>query len=195
MPVTMHLPARACALAVAALALAGALPARSQSPKIAVVNTDQILRSSETGRKALDELRQLQEKKQAEIKAKQDELQALRDKIDQGRLSLSEDKLNEMQSQLEKQAVDFKRFQEDAQNELNKKRDDILDRIESQVMPVINQVGKDGGYTMIFRKFESGLVYVDDAIDITDEVVKRVDAAKAAKQGAAAKPDAGGGGR
>ena len=35
-------------------------------------------------------------------------------------------------------------------------------------MPVINQVGKELGYTLIFRKFESGLIYADEAIDITN---------------------------
>jgi len=29
---------------------------------------------------------------------------------------------------------------------------------------------------MIFRKFESGLIYADDAIDITSAVVQRLDA-------------------
>ena len=48
------------------------------------------------------------------------------------------------------------------------------------MFPVINQVGKEGGYTLIFRKFESGLIYADEAIDITDEVIQRLDAAGAA---------------
>ncbi len=34
--------------------------------------------------------------------------------------------------------------------------------IDERVMPVINQVGKELGYTLIFRKFESGLIYADD---------------------------------
>ena len=48
--------------------------------------------------------------------------------------------------------------------------------IDEKVMPVINQIGHEQGYTMIFRKFESGLIYADDAIDITSAVVQRLDA-------------------
>ncbi len=44
-------------------------------------------------------------------------------------------------------------------------------------MPVINQAGKDLGYTLIFRKFESGLIYADEAIDITTIIIQRLDAA------------------
>ncbi|HXO20202.1 MAG TPA: OmpH family outer membrane protein, partial [Thermoanaerobaculia bacterium] len=60
-------------------------------------------------------------------------------------------------------------------------KDDVLGAIDQRVMPVINQVGKEQGYTLIFRKFESGLIYADEAIDITDLVIKRLDAANQGK--------------
>ena len=53
----------------------------------------------------------------------------------------------------------------------------MLGQIDERVMPVINQVGKELGYTMIFRKFESGLIYADDAIDITGVIIQRLDGA------------------
>ena len=71
----------------------------------------------------------------------------------------------------------MRRLQDDATRDLTKKRDDVLGQIDQQVMPVINQVGKELGYTLIFRKFESGLIYADEAIDITDSVIKRLDTA------------------
>ena len=49
-------------------------------------------------------------------------------------------------------------------------------------MPVINQVGKEHGFTLIFNKFESGLIYADEAIDITTSIIQRLDA-RAASQG------------
>ena len=55
----------------------------------------------------------------------------------------------------------------------------MLAQIDQRVMPVINQVGKDLGYTLIFRKFESGLIYADEAIDITSVVIQRLDTAAA----------------
>ena len=52
--------------------------------------------------------------------------------------------------------------------ELNKAQRAGFGEIDQRVMPVINQVGKEGGYTLIFHKFESGLVYADEAVDITE---------------------------
>ena len=40
-------------------------------------------------------------------------------------------------------------------------------------MPVIETVGQERGLTLIFNKFQSGLVFADQGVDITDEVIRR----------------------
>lgn len=164
------------------LGLALALPgqAAAQGPKMAVINTQEIVFESTTGKKALEDIQTLQQQRQQEVEAKQAEITELRNRLNEGRLSLSEDKLAELQSELETKLRDLRRFQEDAAAELEKKRSEVLAGIEEQVMPVINQIGEEGGYTMIFRKFESGLLYVDEAVDITAQVIERLDAGASA---------------
>ena len=38
------------------------------------------------------------------------------------------------------------------------------------------EICRELGYTLIFRKFESGLIYADDGVDITNVVIQRIDA-------------------
>lgn len=164
---------------VLAAALTAPFAAHAQAPglKIAVIDTERVLLASETGKKALGDLKKLQEAKENELKAKQQEIQDLQTKIKDGQMSLAKDKLADMEKQLEDKVIALRRLQDDATRELNKKRDDVLAQIDQKVMPVINQVGKELGYTMIFRKFESGLIYADDSIDITNQVIQRLDGA------------------
>jgi outer membrane protein len=177
------------AAAAGLLSLALAVPVAAQAPaaapagtiKIAVIDTEKILLSSVAGKKAVADLKKLQEQREGELRAKAQELKDLQTKISDGRLSLAQDKLAEMSKQLEEKDIALRRAQDDATRELNKKRDEMLAAIDDKVMPVINQVGKDLGYTLIFRKFESGLIYADDAIDITGTVIQRLDAAAAGK--------------
>ena len=177
----------------AVLALAAGPPALAQAPtqaqparpaapaanigpiKIAVINTEQILLESAAGKKALADLKKLQEQKEGEIRAKQQEIKDLQAKVSDGRLSLAQDKLAEMDKQLEDKVIALRRFQDDATRDLNKRKDDVLGQIDGRVMPVINQIGKEMGYTLIFRKFESGLIYADDAVDITPMIIQRLD--------------------
>ncbi len=149
--------------------------------RIAVIDTEKILLSSAAGKKAIAELKKIQEAKEAELRGKQQEIKDLQDKVAQGRLSLAQDKLADMAKQLEDKEIALRRLSDDAGRELNKKKDDLLGSIDEKVMPVINQIGREQGYTMIFRKFESGLIYADDAIDITNTVVQRLDSQAAPK--------------
>ena len=168
------------ALIAAPLAAQAAAAAPGGPIKIAVIDTEKILLSSVAGKKAVADLKKLQEARETELRAKAQELKDLQAKITDGRLSLAQDKLAELSKQLEEKDIVLRRAQDDATRELNKKRDDMLASIDEKVMPVINQVGKELGYTLIFRKFESGLIYADEAVDITASVVQRLDAAAAA---------------
>lgn len=174
---------RAVLAAVLVLAAGFAVPAAAQAPKVAVINTEQVLLESETGKAALAELRTLREAKEAEGQALQDEVEQLRNRLTEGRLSLAEDKIAELERQLEERGIALRRFQDDANRELNKRRDDVLAAIDKKVLPIINQVGKEQGYSLIFRKFESGLVYASDEVDITGEIIRRLDATRSAAAG------------
>ena len=172
-------------VALAAAPFLAAAPALAQGApsgiKIAVIDTEKILLTSATGKKALADLKKLQEAKEGEARTKQQEIKDLQAKLTEGRLSLAQDKLTEMEKQLEDKVINLRRFQEDANSELGKKRDQVLAAIDQKVMPVSNQVGKEMGYTLIFRKFESGLIYADEAVDITGSIIQRLDGAAPAQ--------------
>ena len=153
-------------------------PSAAGPIKIAVIDTERILLNSQAGKKAVAELKSAQEQKEREIDRQQKEIRDLQAKIDDGRLSLAQDKLAEMEKQLEDKVITARRMQDDANRELQKKKDDVLGSVDQRVMPVINAVGKELGYTLIFRKFESGLIYADEAVDITPVIIQRLDAAQ-----------------
>src|SRR5882724_9208530 len=119
---------------------AAAPPAAPGVIKIAVIDTEKILLSSVAGKKAVADLKKLQEARETELRAKAQELKDLQTKITDGRLSLAQDKLSK---QLEEKDIVLRRAQDDATRELNKKRDDMLAAIDEKVMPVINQVGHE----------------------------------------------------
>lgn len=167
-------------LGVAAFAAASEPAAAQQGVKIAVIDVQRLVTDSVAGKDALARLKKLQDDKIAEGKAKQDEIEQLRKKLNEGRLSLADDKIAELEKQLEEKATGFRRFQEDAERELNKSRDNSFAEIERKVSPLIEQVGREGGYTLIFNKFQSGLVFAIESADITDQIVQRFDAAAAA---------------
>lgn len=157
-----------------ALATSGPVVAQSTGAvKVAVIDVERILLESDRGKAALGEIESLRAEKQQQGEAMQKEISELRQRLAQGRLSLSEDKIADLEKELEEETIALRRFQDDANRELNKKRDQILKTIEDSIFPVINRIGEEGDYTMIFNKFSSGLVYAEEAIDITGQVIER----------------------
>ena len=175
--------ALAAPMAAAQPAAPAPAAAAAQGPiRIAVIDTEKILLSSQAGKKAVADLKKLQEQRENELRARAQELKDLQTKINDGRLSLAQDKLSDLSKQAEEKDIALRRLQDDANRDMQKKRDELLGQIDQRVMPVINQAGKELGYTLIFRKFESGLIYADEAVDITKVIIQRMDAA-AAQQG------------
>jgi len=158
------------------------LPAIAQqaSPaSIAVIDVTRILEESRSGKELIAELKRIQESKYAEAKLLQEEAKDIQTRLTEGAMSLSEERLAELRKELDRKAIALKRFEDDSNRELNEFRQGKLEKLEARLMPIINQVGEEFGYTAVFNKFQSGLVYAKQEIDITDLILQRFDAATA----------------
>ena len=80
----------------------------------------------------------------------------------------------------------MQRYAQDADREVSEARDRTLLELEGKIKPVIDALGKEMGLAVIFNKFESGLVYASEAIDLTETVIQRFNASPQATAAAAA---------
>jgi outer membrane protein len=165
---------------MATMVLAVPVFAQSAAPqRVAVIDVQRVLASSAAGKTAQERLKKVQEDKMARAAKIQEEMKALESEIATKKLSLSEDKIAELQKHLAEKQLNLQRFGQDADRELGEARDKALLELEGRIKPVIDQIGKEMGLAAIFNKFESGLVYASEAIDITDTVIKRFNEATA----------------
>jgi outer membrane protein len=164
-------------IATAALAAPAVAQEAPGQLRVAVIDVTRLVTDSVAGKEVLESLQKLSESKSADLKVLADELEGLRGQINDGRLSLSEARISELERQLEDRSIAFRRARDDADRQLKELQAQRFADIERRVMPIINEVGQRNGYTMIFNKFESGLVFAQDSIDITDEILRSFDAA------------------
>lgn len=174
-------------ISIAVAALAAPMFAQSAPQRVAVIDVQRVLTQSSAGKAAYDKLKKMQDDRVEKAKAMDEELRKLDTDINTKKLSLSEDKLNDMQKQLADKRIAMQRYAQDADREIGEARDRELQALEAKIKPVIDAIGKEMGIAAIFNKFESGLVYASDAIDITETVVKRFNEAQG---GSAAQPAA-----
>lgn len=177
-------------LVLTMVAAALAIPAMAQTTapsRVAVINVQRVLAESEAGKNALEKLRKSQEERTARLKKMDDEIRALDTDLGQKRLSLSQQKIDEISKQIADRKINLQRAAQDAERELQEMRDAELKSMEAQIMPLIDEIGKEQGFAAIFNKYESGLVYASPAIEITDTVIKRYNDTRAKAPGGGSK--------
>jgi outer membrane protein len=164
---------RSSLLVVLAVVIAAAAVPAAAQVNVAVIDVQRVVTESDPGKEALQKLKELQDAKIDEGRALQQELAALQEQMSKQRFTLSEERLAELGKQMEDKQIALQRFQDDAERELEEARRRELGGLEERILPVINEIGSEQGYILIFNKFQSGLVYADDAVDITDDVIRR----------------------
>ena len=160
-------------VSVAVAALAVPMFAQSAPNRVAVIDVQKVLANSTAGKAAYERLKKMQDDRIAKAQKMDEEIKTLDADINNKKMSLSEDKLTDMSKQLSDKKIAMQRYAQDADREVGEARDKALQELQTRIMPVIDGIGKEMGLAMIFNKFESGLVYASDAIDITDTVIKR----------------------
>ena len=158
---------------LAFILIAAALTAQTAPGKLGVIDVERVISESAAGKEAFLKLKKLQDKKVDEAKKFEEELAAMEKTLGEQRFILSDEKLKELQKAYEDKQISYKRFKDDTERELKASRDEELKKLEEKIFPIINKVGKDQGYALLFNKYNSGLVYADEAVDITDEILRQ----------------------
>jgi outer membrane protein len=142
--------------------------------KIGVINPQKIMDSTKKGLEVQNRLQKLQNDKQKQGQAMQEEIKKLEKEV----LSpaLNNEARQKKTIELQEKQKALRRFAEDARNEFRLAYQKELAALEKEILPLIENLGKQKGFTVIFDVTTTGIAYYDQAIDITDEVIKAIDA-------------------
>ncbi|OGD21872.1 MAG: hypothetical protein A2W03_10820 [Candidatus Aminicenantes bacterium RBG_16_63_16] len=165
------------------LLLAAAAPltfAQQAGSKIGVINSQVVLEKSAEGKRVIARLQEKDKSNQAAVDKLDQEINALQTRLNTGRLTLTEEQLYNMNADLNKKQTDRKRIAEDASRDFQDLQIKLFNKVQSELIPIIDQLGKEKTIEVIFDLAKSGAVYFNPAIDVTEEVIKRYDASKAA---------------
>lgn len=164
------------AAALAAAPWSSTALAQEAPLRIAVVDVQRVLTESEAGRQRTAQIETLREQLQQEGERLQREAVDLRTRITDLEASQNEAEAAPLRQELEQKTAELTRFSQDASRDLQQRSETVLQELEGIIMPVIEAIGAEGGYALVFRKFESGLVFAAPGVEITDQVIARIDA-------------------
>ncbi|HHN64278.1 MAG TPA: OmpH family outer membrane protein [Nitrospirae bacterium] len=141
--------------------------------KIGYVDLQKALNESEGGKRAKSSLEEIIKAKQKVIDERGAEIEKLKSEIDKQASLLSPEALKKKQDELDRKIREYKRFVQDSQEEVKKKEAELTNEILKDLVKVVKKIGKEEKYTIILEKAEGLILYADNAIDLTDKVIKR----------------------
>lgn len=156
-------------------------PAFPAGAKVAYIDIQRIASESAAGKASSAQVQALVKKKQDEGAARAKALQDNQAKLQQSGSVMSDDARTKLQHQIEQEQVDAQRFQQDAQREINDLQQQLQADFERKLMPVIDKLVTDKGIQVLLSRADAGIVWANPALDLTDELIKRLDDAAAAK--------------
>ena len=167
----------------------------AQSPpvlKVGVFDANRVSEETDEGKRIAAKLSAFGDKKKAELMAKEKEIGELRAQLDSQNLSLSPEKQQQMQKDVQKKGLELQQAQEAARNEFQIEVSEAQNKFQEQLIRVISQFGRDEGFTLVLERSTGGVAFASESIDVTTAIVDKFnEIVKApADAPAAAKPPA-----
>jgi outer membrane protein len=155
------------------IGLAG-FSASAQEFRVGVVNLDRIFREANSAKAAQSKLEQEFSKREKELTESGQQLKALSEKFEREAPTLAESARTSRQRQLVDQDREFQRKRREFQEDLNTRKNEELQLVIERANKVVKTLAETEKYDLILQES----VYVSPKHDITDKVIKALNAAK-----------------
>ena len=165
---------RHIAIALALGSLGAVLPAQAEEFKAGFIHTDRVFREANTAKAAQAKLEQEFSRRDKELNDLGNALKTATEKFERDAPTLSESQRNTRQRQLVDQDREFQRKRREFQEDLNARKNEELSQMGDRVNKIVKQLAEQEKYDIIVDQ----AVYIDPKHDVTDKVIKALNAAK-----------------
>lgn len=147
--------------------------------KIAFFQPEVVFQNSTEGKAALARVQALVQKKQTENADKAKQLQANQQKLQTSGSVMNEAARSQLEKEIERQQKEAERFQQDAQAEINELQQEVQNDFVKKMSPILDQLAAEKGLHLVFNAGQSGISWAAPGLDLTPEVIKKLDGGKA----------------
>ncbi len=148
--------------------------AQAEEFRIGFVNTDRIFREANAAKAAQAKLETEFAKREKELVDIGNTLKTASEKFEREAPTLAESQRNTRQKQLVEQDRDFQRKRREFQEDLNARKNEELQAVLERANRLVKQVAEAEKYDVVLQE----AVYINPKHDITEKVIKALNAAK-----------------
>lgn len=146
--------------------------------KFGVLNMQRFQEKSTRFQGLREEMRKKTAKLEDQLEKEKQDVLRLEDELRKQSMMLSLDAKEDKQKELAKKTRHYKFMYDEFIQEMKEMEGEATRRLEDQIQGVVDKIGKRDGYTLILDTRLLGLLYYDQQVEVTDEVIKGFDALK-----------------
>jgi len=149
-----------------------------QEAGIAIVDVQKVVNQSIIGKAARSNLEREMQKAKVKLSTLQADFEKQKSDLDKQSAVLSGAALEERRENLAKKQRDVQRMYQDMQEQLARLNDKEIKTVVDEVNKVVQELAKERSYEFVFEKDRQAVVYAAPKLDITEEVIAKLDKKK-----------------
>ncbi len=150
----------------------------AETLKIGVLDLQRCIQESNEGKRIAEGLQKKQSEMVEELRKKEQELRDMASDIEKQSLMLSSDAKESKQKELEKKQRDYSYSVQYTREDMQKAETDARIAILSVLSGVVETIAKNKNFDLITEKANGGVLFVSEALDITDEIIAELNRVK-----------------
>ncbi len=150
-------------------------PVAAQAVKIGVVDLQKLQKDSKTFQKASVGVKKKFDDMQQKLNDERNALARLDEDLRKQSMMLSLDAQEDKKRELDKKQRQFKFMYDEFTQEMKDTEMDAIKKVMKDLEKIVEGIGKKEGYTIILERRTLGLLFFNNAIDLTDRVTEAYD--------------------
>jgi outer membrane protein len=151
----------------------------AESFKVGVIDPQKVLERTKAGKRALDSIKEFSSSRQKIIAADDEQLKQLENELKRQESGMSEVTKREKQEQFRTKLQNYQKRIQDFNREIQAKEKEMAEEYQKKIDEAAAAVAERQGYAAVLDKGNEAtlriVIYNQDAIDLTDEVIREFD--------------------
>jgi outer membrane protein len=143
----------------------------AQEIKIGYVDLQRALNDSESGKRAKERFKKEVDRLQVDLQKQKEDLETLKTQLEKKALVMKEEERRNLEKDYQRKLRDFERNYKDSQGELQLQDNELTAELLRELQKVIEEYGRERGYTVILERSSSSVLYGAADVDLTDEII------------------------
>lgn len=144
--------------------------------KVAIINIQEAIMTSEEGKKLNDALQARFAPKRAELDSAQKELTTLQNQLSAGGNTMSQSAKDDLTRQIASKTRDLQQSSDNAQSDYQNAQTELMNTVGNKIMPIIKTYAEEHGYTAVIDVSlgwpQNPVLYYNPGTVITSDIIK-----------------------